>query len=710
MNKKDLVAKLKQLEGLTPDERAELINLLNTKKKYGLVWEDKPEDVEEQLRTQLPILREVVEKRIIAKPSLNQDVKEWKDNQDKNPMLEFDTEDKTSNPESLESFNPSNHSSDDVAAPNHILIEGDNLHALTALTFTHEGKIDVIYIDPPYNTGNKDFKYNDAFVDKEDSYRHSKWLSFMHKRLEIAKRLLSDKGVIFISIDDNEIGQLRILCDDIFEERNLIAQIIVISNSAKNNANYVSVTHEYLLCYSKNIANLDLKWQVKKNNVEDFKKISNNLFKSGLSQKEIQSELRQLTKYPKFYDFDHYVYIDKKGPFRASDLTAPNSKNFFDILHPITQKPCKTGTRGWANSPTGIEDLINEERILFGDDEMTMPQLKNYLSENEYQLPKSTIFFDSQSTTKWIKSNGFDFAFPKAIEYIEYILTMYPSISYTILDFFAGSGTTLHATMQLNAEDGGNRQCILVTNNENNICEEVTYERNKRVIEGYTNAKGVQVAGLTNNKLRYYRSEYVGREHTHKNKRELVLAATELLCIKEDIYTEYSLNHDVKEWKDGQENAVCYFDLTDWPDDAITVSMVQKALKKQIRVFSEKGKNMMIIYDEEVIEEAIALIKYFNSVSCLSFNPSYPSADNRFKIYIFAPGQYPFTEEFEDVLDKVELCALPDAIYKAYANVLPKKKRLNQDEDENSLNQNGKGLKDGQDKKSITIDFEANEV
>ena len=164
MNKKDLLAKLKQLEGLTPDERAELINLLNTQKKYGLVWEDKPEDVEEQLRTQLPVLREVVEKRIIAKPSLNQDDKEWKDNQDKNPMLEFDTEDKTSNPESLESFNPSNHSSDNGAAPNHILIEGDNLHALTALTFTHEGKIDVIYIDPPYNTGNKSWKYNNDYV------------------------------------------------------------------------------------------------------------------------------------------------------------------------------------------------------------------------------------------------------------------------------------------------------------------------------------------------------------------------------------------------------------------------------------------------------------------------------------------------------------------------------------------------------------------
>lgn len=145
-----------------------------------MVWEDKREDVEEQLRDNLPILKEVKDKAIIN----------GEDN------------------------------------PNHILIEGDNLHALTALTFTHEGKIDVIYIDPPYNTGNKDFKYNDSFVDKEDSYRHSKWLSFMDKRLRIAKRLLSETGVIFISIDDNENAQLKLLCDEIIGEKNLISDVI----------------------------------------------------------------------------------------------------------------------------------------------------------------------------------------------------------------------------------------------------------------------------------------------------------------------------------------------------------------------------------------------------------------------------------------------------------------------------------------------------
>lgn len=156
-DKHKLIDRIKTLEGLTDDERSALLGLLNETKTYGLVWEDKPEEVEERLRTELPVLKEVKSRAII---------------------------------------------SDNADAPNHILIEGDNLEALTTLAYTHEGKIDVIYIDPPYNTGNKDFIYNDSYVDSEDSYRHSKWLSFMSRRLRIAKRLLSDRGVIFISIDD----------------------------------------------------------------------------------------------------------------------------------------------------------------------------------------------------------------------------------------------------------------------------------------------------------------------------------------------------------------------------------------------------------------------------------------------------------------------------------------------------------------------------
>ena len=205
MDKSALVDKIKNIEGLTNDEKADLIGLLRSHKKYGLVWEEKKEDVEERLREQLPLLTEVEERAII---------------------------------------------SSEADAPNHILIEGDNLEALTALSYSHEGKIDVIYIDPPYNTGNKDFVYNDTYVDSEASYRHSKWLSFIHKRLQIAKRLLSDKGVIFISIDDNEQANLKVLCDEIFDEKKFVGSICrATGTTTGQDANKLGSSYDYCLVY-----------------------------------------------------------------------------------------------------------------------------------------------------------------------------------------------------------------------------------------------------------------------------------------------------------------------------------------------------------------------------------------------------------------------------------------------------------------------------
>ena len=204
MDKHELANKIKELECLTNEEKSELLQLLRTK-KYGLVWEDKPENVEQKLVDNIPVLEEVEKRAII---------------------------------------------SEEADAPNHVLIEGDNLEALTSLSYTHAGKIDIIYIDPPYNTGNKDFVYNDSYVDKEDAYRHSKWLSFMKKRLKIAKNLLSESGVIFISIDDNEQAQLKLLCDDIFGERNFIAKFDWRKKTGANDAKDIAVITESILLYS----------------------------------------------------------------------------------------------------------------------------------------------------------------------------------------------------------------------------------------------------------------------------------------------------------------------------------------------------------------------------------------------------------------------------------------------------------------------------
>ena len=367
-----------------------------------------------------------------------------------------------------------------------LYIEGDNLEVLKLLQESYLGKVKMIYIDPPYNTGH-DFVYPDSFVMDSDEYNagtgyfnedgsinynrensaaggryHSDWCNMIYSRLMLARNLLMEDGVIFINIDDNEQDNLKKICNEVFGASNFIAEFVIASNSSKNNSKFVSITHEYVICYAKEKDVLPAPWAVLRNNTDEFKKRATALMESGLGIERIHKELLSLTKYPRFYEFDHYTYVDKRGPFRASDLTAPGSKAYYDIIHPLTGKPCKTGTRGWAYSQEAMSDLIKTDYVLFGIDETVMPQLKNYLFENEKTLPKSVLFFDSQSSTKWMKANQFGFDYPKAVDFIEFIISMYPKNDCTVLDFFSGSATTAHAVMQLNAEDGGHRKFIMV--------------------------------------------------------------------------------------------------------------------------------------------------------------------------------------------------------------------------------------------------------
>ena len=467
MNKKELYNKILQLDGLTNEEKSELLGLLRKQKKYGLVWEDKPEDVEERLRDELPVLIEDATKAII---------------------------------------------SDYTDAPNHVLIEGDNLEALAALTYTHEGKIDVIYIDPPYNTGNKDFVYNDSFVDSEDTYRHSKWLSFMNKRLRIAKQLLSDKGVIFISIDDNEQAQLKLLCDEIFSQNNFVSDVIwQHSIQPKGYAGKFSLHHNYTLIYRK-------------------------------SEKFILRNMERTEEDNKAYKNPDN---DPRGKWRSGDvrnaLYRPNL--IYDIITP-SGKIIHAPEKGWRWSKETVAEKINSGEIVFNRDETNIIR-KIYLDTVEGRCPETIWFGKDVGTTreantelKEVFDGEVPFDTPKPTGLLKRIMTIGADNNSTILDFFAGSGTTLHATMQLNDEDGGHRKCILVTNNENNICEEVTYERNKRVINGYTTPKGEEVPGLKGNTLRYYRTSFVGRSRSMKNMRQLMTLSTDMLCIKEDLYAE----------------------------------------------------------------------------------------------------------------------------------------------------------------------------
>lgn len=569
MNNNDrinLIKRIGEIEGLTDKERSALLGLLRESKSYGLVWEDKPEAVEERLRDELPVLTEVKERAII---------------------------------------------SDAPDAPNHILIEGDNLEALTTLAYTHEGKIDVIYIDPPYNTGNKDFVYNDSFVDKEDSYRHSKWLSFMSRRLKIAKRLLSDKGVIFISIDDNEQAQLKMLCDEIFGSNNLCGQFIWRKKSGGGQTDAFFVTeHEYILVYqaSQNFIWLD---------PQEEKSVSDYRYSDAIGQ-------YNLIKLEKWGSSAHR----EDRPSMYFPIKDPTNNDYYPVA------PDKKEGR-WRVGLKKMEYLIQNNLIEWKNG---IPYEKDYFNEDNTKsktIKSRSILYsigetgDGSNLLTDVLGQKDMFPNPKPISLIKFFL-IHNHVNY-VLDFFAGSGTTLHATMQLNAEDGGHRQCILVTNNENGICENVTYERNKRVIEGYTTPKGEHVEGLHNNNLHYYKTEFVPRERSAKNMRRLVALSTDMLCIKENLYTEQLTFGNLK-----THNGI-------------------------FRYFDDGRKKMLVIYREEAIDELV------NAIDNMAVS-------DKIIVYVFSPSEDPWEDSFAEVSDRVELCALPQAIYNTYQRILPKRK------------------------------------
>ena len=592
MNSNDranLIKRVNTLEGLTDKERSALLGLLRENKTYGLVWEDKPEVVEERLRDELPILTEVPERAII---------------------------------------------SEDKDAPNHILIGGDNLEALATLAYTHEGKIDIIYIDPPYNTGNNDFIYNDSYVDKEDSYRHSKWLSFMSRRLRIAKKLLSDYGVIFISIDDNEQADLKILCDSIFMPSNFCGQFIWRKKSGGGQTDRYFVTeHEYILVYQ---ATNKFCW------------------------KDIQIEKSR----------KNYKYQDEKGSYNLIKLEKWGSSAhkedrpsmYFPIKNPDGEDFYPVAPDGkagrWRVGVKKMQTLIKDNLIEWKNG---IPYEKDYYSETEVktktQKSRSILYNvgetgDGSNLLTNIFREKDVFQNPKPLSLIKELIS-HNSANY-ILDFFSGSGTTLHATMQLNAEDGGNRQCILITNNENNICENITYKRNQLVINGYTDLNNEEVPGLTKNNLRYYRTGFVGRSRSMQNMRKLVNLATDMLCIKENLYMEQNTFGG------------------------------QKTYKNVFRYFDDGKKQMLIIYREEAIDELVDIIYDMNIPQPI-------------KVYVFSPSEDPWEGSFDDVSDKVELCALPQAIYNTYRRILPKKKDavVMPEEDALASTQEDKDLFDG---------------
>lgn len=395
----------------------------------------------------------------------------------------------------------------DFDTTQNLYIEGDNLDVLKLLRENYLGKVKMIYIDPPYNTGN-DFVYNDDFAQGKTEFEqrsglfdaeghqtidpmqrnteangrfHTDWLNMIYPRLKVARDLLSDDGVIFISIDDNEVENLRKVCNEIYGEDNFVAQIVW-EQGRKSIAVQVAINHEYCLIYCKNRnANIEAdknrpnrNWQIKKRGLELIYQTYDRLKKQyGDDYASIEAELKKFYKdlpddnpakaHSHYRNVDEYLGI--YHPDNISQGTGQGGR--FDIIHPVTHKPCKVPAGGWRFSQSKLPELLANHRIVFGKDETTVPCLKRYLCETEYEVYPSIFYKDGRGASKRLTAlfGGKYFDFPKDEEIIKtfvQLVTSYENSDSLVLDFFSGSATTAHAVMQLNAEDGGNRKFIMV--------------------------------------------------------------------------------------------------------------------------------------------------------------------------------------------------------------------------------------------------------
>ncbi len=362
-----------------------------------------------------------------------------------------------------------------------LIIEGDNFDALRALRMTHAGRVKCIYIDPPYNTGNRDFIYNDRFVDKDDNYRHSKWLEFMYRRLELAKELLTEDGVIFVSIDDNEVFHLGLLMEQVFGEKNQIATCVWQKRYSRESTSAIGDVHEYLLVYA----------------------ICPVMFKEARNRLSLDEKNKKAYSNPN---------NDCRGPWQSISFTGAGYRpnQMYQIVAPNGNIHLPPEGRHWAMVENEYRKLEAAKRLWWGKDGNGVPRVIRYLSEVDGLVPWTWWPHEEVGHTDEARKEiqgifGTQTAFdtPKPVRLIERILRIGTKPDDIVLDFFAGSGTTAQAVLNLNREDGGSRRFILVSSTEataeasdKNLCRDVCAERVRRVIAGYSNKKGQAVAGL----------------------------------------------------------------------------------------------------------------------------------------------------------------------------------------------------------------------
>lgn len=491
-------------KNMSKEELIEYIKKLNEDQtgKYGLIWdkEKEPEEIVVNCDKYIPILKKQNKKDVVTSGFNN----------------------------------------------NNILIEGDNFHALSVLNYTHKEAIDVIYIDPPYNTKNEGFTYNDKLINSEDGYRHSKWLNMMQKRLKLAKELLKEDGVIFISIDDNEYAQLKLLCDSIFGENNFVENFVWNKTQTPPSLSYKSRNNiDYILCYEKN-----------RNSKKYFGKGSSNsdapLLNKGNGYKELTFPIRSIK-----FNIPDGVY--EKGKYYNIDINEA-----FEVKKGINITKVKmSGEFKWGQA--NLEREINNGTILLIKSKKMSIRYQKSNDRVTNMLPNKLIdsSFDvgtNEDASKHLKYLDLNFTFPKPVSLIEFLINMvtYDKKEFTILDYYAGSGTAGEAILRINKEQNKNAKFILITNNENNICEEVTYPRLFRSINGYK-----ELAPLGGN-LKYFKTDFVDNAGTRD---QLYYDLTEkcipMLCLKEDTFNQLELNEEYAIFTNEETNkyTCVYFDI-----------------------------------------------------------------------------------------------------------------------------------------------------
>ncbi|OGF45100.1 MAG: hypothetical protein A2536_06345 [Candidatus Firestonebacteria bacterium RIFOXYD2_FULL_39_29] len=512
------------------------IKKLRKRKKYGMVWEDKPEQVAELCKNKLPVLIEQHDKII----ETNKDL------------------------------------------PVNILIEGDNYHALSVLNYTHKNKIDVIYIDPPYNTRAKDWKYNNDYVDENDDYRHSKWLSMMNKRIILAKNLLRRDGVLIATIDDHELLGLLGLLEGV-NAKNIGIVSICIKPEGRRQSKYIMEAHEYALFVTWGTPitrglNVDFGLDFpEKDPVSNFRW-------EGLMRRDASREDRGS-------DYWYAFHVSKEG------------KIFFE--------PGKGTSEVWPINVKGIERvwLWDKQRAKDNVGELSAVVRKEritiYYKRRELGRVKPTSFWHGSKYnanaygTRLLKTilPETNFDYPKSLYSVMDCIDLFLPKNGIVLDYFAGSGTTGHAVLMLNNEDKGSRKFIVCTNNENKIAEGVCYPRIKRVIKGL---KGHDdITGMPAN-LKYYKTDFVDASPTDKSKKMLVDKSTEMLCLKEYCFEEVKKGKEYRIFKDSQNKHLGIV----YDDEGI------EDIKKEIR----KINKLVVIYvfslDENAREEEFEDIKH----------------------------------------------------------------------------------------------------